>query len=470
MQAAVRAPAAPWREVLQRALQANQACRHSRYVQLATVRPDGRPANRTIVYRGQLEGDSDTLTFVTDARSRKVEEIAHCPWGEVAWYFPDTREQFRLLGRLTLVDSATADERLQQGRLAAWRAMSDAGRLQFLWPQPGEDRGDDSLFSPAAPTASDPVLDTFCLLCLDVEEVDHIQLAPTFLRHTFVRQPGGSSSGGGWEVRNVNPRIFGEAAGAKEAFAQSAGRPAAQTAAAQRPMAAAAAPAADSKAWPTKPPFIVQPPSGQHKSTVIVLHGLGDSGIGWAFLPKLLAEDLPHTQWVLPNAPVRRISRFGGQASTAWFDIMPAAGAHTQQDAEGMKDTLSYVEHLLEQQAAAGVPPSQVIIGGFSQGGAMALLALRSHHRLAGVLALSAFMPLTAEQPLFADANVQTPTLMTHGDADQVITLERAQRSVAGLTKPNFEFRVYPGLAHAVRDDLLDDIRAFLTTHLSSEA
>ncbi len=83
MQAAVRSPAAPWREVLQRALQANQACRHSRYVQLATVRPDGRPANRTIVYRGQLEGDSDTLTFVTDARSRKVEEIAHCPWGEV---------------------------------------------------------------------------------------------------------------------------------------------------------------------------------------------------------------------------------------------------------------------------------------------------------------------------------------------------------------------------------------------------
>lgn len=83
MQAAARAPAAPWREVLQRALKANEACRHSRYVQLATVRPDGRPANRTIVYRGQLEGDNDVLTFVTDSRSRKIEEIAHSPWGEV---------------------------------------------------------------------------------------------------------------------------------------------------------------------------------------------------------------------------------------------------------------------------------------------------------------------------------------------------------------------------------------------------
>lgn len=83
MQAAARAPAAPWREVLQRALKANEACRHSRYVQLATVRPDGRPANRTIVYRGQLEGDSDVLTFVTDARSKKIGDIAHSPWGEV---------------------------------------------------------------------------------------------------------------------------------------------------------------------------------------------------------------------------------------------------------------------------------------------------------------------------------------------------------------------------------------------------
>lgn len=58
---------APWRELLQRALKKNSGCRHSRYVQLATVRPDGRPANRTVVYRGFL-GESDVLTFVTDSR------------------------------------------------------------------------------------------------------------------------------------------------------------------------------------------------------------------------------------------------------------------------------------------------------------------------------------------------------------------------------------------------------------------
>lgn len=142
-------------------------------------------------------------------RSRKIEEIAHCPWAEVAWYLPQTREQFRFLGRLTVVDAATEDAALQrvsrhaaawprcpgpthvapparhvdavpppstcppglllpllpmpaaypthvwlppaslQGRLVAWKNMSDPGRQQFLWPHPGEPRGEDaSVFKP----------------------------------------------------------------------------------------------------------------------------------------------------------------------------------------------------------------------------------------------------------------------------------------------------------------------------------
>ncbi|PSC70073.1 pyridoxamine 5 -phosphate oxidase isoform B [Micractinium conductrix] len=200
---------APWREVLQRALKKNSNCRHSRYVQLATVRPDGRPANRTVVYRGFLGdglgeslGETDVLTFVTDCRSNKVGEIAHNPWAEVAWYFPDTREQFRLLGKLSVVNAATADEKLQKGRRAAWKTMSDPGRQQFMWPQPGEPRGgDDSIFKPEPPSADSPVLDAFCLVCLAVEEVDHIQLAKN-LRHRYLRGGGG---GGEWASQNVNP-------------------------------------------------------------------------------------------------------------------------------------------------------------------------------------------------------------------------------------------------------------------------
>lgn len=195
---------APWRDVLKRALGANRGVRHSRYVQLATVRPDGRPANRSVVYRGFLGEDSDVLTFVTDSRSRKIEEIAHCPWAEVAWYLPQTREQFRFLGRLTVVDAATEDAALQRGRLVAWKNMSDPGRQQFLWPHPGEPRGEDaSVFKPEPPTGEDPVVDTFCLVCLTVEEVDHLSLAKN-VRHRYVRGEG-SEAGEAWQVQNVNP-------------------------------------------------------------------------------------------------------------------------------------------------------------------------------------------------------------------------------------------------------------------------
>ena len=65
-----------------------------RYVQIATVREDGRPANRTVVFRGFL-WETEKLTFVTDSRSCKVQEVAKNPWCELAWYFPDSREQYR---------------------------------------------------------------------------------------------------------------------------------------------------------------------------------------------------------------------------------------------------------------------------------------------------------------------------------------------------------------------------------------
>ncbi|GAB4815297.1 hypothetical protein N2152v2_002343 [Parachlorella kessleri] len=195
---------APWKEVLQLALKRNAKWRESKYVQLATVRPDGKPANRTVVYRGFL-GETDKPTFVTDVRSHKVEEIALNPWGEVNWYFIDTREQFRLLGQLLVVTKDEQDESLQQARLAAWKNMSDPGRQQFGWPQPGLDRGeDDSIFKPQAPTADDPVTDTFCLVFMDVEGVDHLELAAN-QRHVYSKQQGGRGSEAEWVIRNVNP-------------------------------------------------------------------------------------------------------------------------------------------------------------------------------------------------------------------------------------------------------------------------
>jgi hypothetical protein len=130
--------AAPWKEPLLASLKKNSKCAHSRYLQLATIGSDGAPANRTVVFRGFLDDDSDVLTIVTDARcagrlchadaqppsrapqlpppprSRKVQEVAANPAAEVAWYLTETREQYRIRGTLCVIDSATPSEQLQQ--------------------------------------------------------------------------------------------------------------------------------------------------------------------------------------------------------------------------------------------------------------------------------------------------------------------------------------------------------------------
>ena len=91
-----------WRPCLTLALHRNRRSAQARYAQLATIREDGRPANRTVVFRGFVE-ETDLLIFTADDRSRKVEQVERAPWAEACWYFPDSREQFRLLGRPSVV-------------------------------------------------------------------------------------------------------------------------------------------------------------------------------------------------------------------------------------------------------------------------------------------------------------------------------------------------------------------------------
>ncbi|MBD2184418.1 Npun_F5749 family FMN-dependent PPOX-type flavoprotein [Aerosakkonema funiforme] len=165
---------APWRSHLARALHRNRSLVYARYLQLATVRADGRPANRTVVFRGFLE-DSDRLKFVTDARSEKAEQIDRQPWAEACWYFPNTREQFRISGKLMLVRENHPDPQLQKARQISWQELSDAARVQFAWPHPGQPRADVEAVAPAYPDPTQPLSD-FCLLLLDPMQVDFLEL------------------------------------------------------------------------------------------------------------------------------------------------------------------------------------------------------------------------------------------------------------------------------------------------------
>lgn len=165
---------APWRSPLARALHRNRSEPQSRYFQLATVQTDGHPANRTVVFRGFL-GDTNQLKIITDSRSQKVDQILHQPWGEVCWYFTNTREQFRLAGELTLIDGNYLDPELQKARQLTWQDISDNARLQFAWSHPGEPRASQEAFSPPPPDPANP-LPNFCLLLLDPVKVDHLEL------------------------------------------------------------------------------------------------------------------------------------------------------------------------------------------------------------------------------------------------------------------------------------------------------
>jgi pyridoxamine 5'-phosphate oxidase len=190
---------APWRPLLARALHRNRSRPYSRYFQLATLRPDGRPANRTVVFRGFMQ-DTNTLTLITDARSEKVTHLAHQPWAEACWYFTESREQFRLTGTLLLVSAASPDEALQKARQQTWESLSDAARAQFTWPPSGQPRAPQTAFEAPAPHPALPP-EPFCLLLLSPKEVDHLELRgdpQTRTRYWLVESDQ-------WGMESINP-------------------------------------------------------------------------------------------------------------------------------------------------------------------------------------------------------------------------------------------------------------------------
>jgi PPOX class probable FMN-dependent enzyme len=191
-----------WRSHLARSLHQHRNQPEARFVQLATVGLDQRPRNRTVVFRGFLENCDrfkDCLKIVTDSRSQKIEQIAANPWAEVNWYFTKTRSQFRILGKLILVNHQSSDLELQQARSAAWQALSEPARIQFAWAYPREPRVSD-LPEITAPDPSQP-LDYFCLLLLEPTECDRLELRGTPQnRYLYLRDEQGN-----WIEREVNP-------------------------------------------------------------------------------------------------------------------------------------------------------------------------------------------------------------------------------------------------------------------------
>ena len=158
-----------WIECLKVALKKNRRDPSSRYFQLATIRHDGSPANRTVVFRGF--GPNEEIQLISDTRSRKISELKQKKNAAICWYFSNTREQFRISGFVKTEKNRESD--LAQ---ELWQKISEQARSQFYWPEPGhkfEELAED--FSSIDVNSSTPP-EEFCVLRFIPTEVDYLLL------------------------------------------------------------------------------------------------------------------------------------------------------------------------------------------------------------------------------------------------------------------------------------------------------
>jgi phospholipase/carboxylesterase len=197
-------------------------------------------------------------------------------------------------------------------------------------------------------------------------------------------------------------------------------------------------------------------------ASVIWLHGLGADGYDFAPVAEMLK--LPNIRFVLPHAPYQKITMNNGYEMRAWYDLFGLNSSHPQDEA-GIETSRAYVESLITQENQRGIANSNIVLAGFSQGGAVALhTATRQHQALAGVLALSTYLPLQAKLAnQKTTQSLSTPIFMAHGTFDEVITLERCKQSLSVLHENAYqiEWHEYP-MAHSVHPQEINDIRLFL--------
>lgn len=204
---------------------------------------------------------------------------------------------------------------------------------------------------------------------------------------------------------------------------------------------------------------------------VLVLHGLGADGTD--FVPVCRALDLSAAgavRYVLPHAPLRPVTVNGGHVMRAWYDIV-SMGPAWREDEAGMRASQARIEALIAREHDRGIRSERIVIAGFSQGCAMALVTgVRHGQRLAGIAGLSGYLPLAdATAAELADANRGTPIFLAHGVDDPVVSLARGRASrdrllALGCT---LDWHEYP-IEHTVSLDEIRDLERWLLGRLAA--
>ena len=212
------------------------------------------------------------------------------------------------------------------------------------------------------------------------------------------------------------------------------------------------------------PPIVVEP-SKAATAAVVWLHGLGADGHDFEpVAAELSRAGLDDVRYVFPHAPVRPVTINGGMAMRAWYDIT-GAELDRRPDEEGVRESAGIARALVDEQTTRGIDGKRIVLAGFSQGGAVALFGgLRFPFRLAGILALSAYLPSAPSLAAEAHpANRDVPIFLAHGSQDPVIALALSERSRAAMAELGYtvEVHTYP-MPHSVCPEEIRDIANWL--------
>ncbi len=212
---------------------------------------------------------------------------------------------------------------------------------------------------------------------------------------------------------------------------------------------------------------------GSHKTpnaSIIWLHGLGASGHDFLGIVPQLDVNQEHLRFIFPHAPEQAVTINNGYVMPAWYDIK-SVDLLAEEDTAGIKQSQQYLHELIEAEHKKGIDYGRIILAGFSQGGAMVLYTgLRFPHKLAGIMALSCYLPLASTTKAErSDHNNDTNIFMAHGVSDSIVPLQAGILTRQALTQLNYSiaWHDYP-MDHAVCPEEITDIGHWINKTLAS--
>lgn len=209
-------PLSTWRERIDTSIAKSRKVKGGNYVQIATVDSNGEPKCRTVVFRGfsELSYSPNAMKMITDIRSEKVEHIRRSPRCELVWWFSQSSEQYRISGNLQLITADESSQELINARKQQWNNLSDAGREQFFWLQPGEKYDGIPSVPRGGRNEEDgkilPPPDTFLLMLLHPDTVKYLRLSDNLalvdkLSLQNMKDSIANITSNNWSVSRVNP-------------------------------------------------------------------------------------------------------------------------------------------------------------------------------------------------------------------------------------------------------------------------